>query len=135
MVTKSQLTEHPECRSAADPDDRSQLPRQRSSLRAHKSKPDRRNGNADGSRSVRVSAETYQEIRRLVAKARHKGWLEFGLNRCDLPSVASLVNAAVELLAHRANAPIARTRTERLGSDRLDKLLEKETASLPQAAP
>jgi hypothetical protein len=63
--------------------------------------PRRAKGNSDGSRSVKISSETHRRLETLIAWVSQNGWSSLGLNRSDRPSIAAMLDAAVEQLPKR----------------------------------
>jgi hypothetical protein len=62
----------------------------------------RKQGNKDGTRSVKVSAETYVKLQTLIGKIARDGWNSLGLKRSDRASMDAVVDAAIDYLQGRA---------------------------------
>lgn len=62
----------------------------------------RKQGNEDGTRSVKVSADTYVKLQALIGRIARDGWNSLGLKRADRPSMDAVVDAAIDRLQGRA---------------------------------
>jgi hypothetical protein len=95
----------------------------------------RSKGNEDGTRSVKVSDETYQRLQLIVAHIARDGWRGLGLDRCQRPSVAAVIDAATELMGTRTLSATASAASPKAPQRNADNPRTQSATPPPDAIP